>query len=122
MQDPKQLTALHVTKMTTNERIFSLMKERNWTPKYLAKIIDAPLPTVNKWFLEDREKRSYPKVNQMAKILDVMGLSPFEFLAGFHLPDLTEDQNNLIAEWSKLDPQEKESLLMLIKNYNKNRD
>ena len=50
----------------------------------------------------------------LEKVCNSYGITLYQFFNGFHDPELTEEQNHLIAQWSNLEPEERDVIKQLI--------
>lgn len=96
--------------MTIIERIEQLNAERGWSLYELGKRADIAEATVYTW----KRKNKCPSMPALEKICFSYGITLYQFFVGVFNPDLTDEQNQLIANWSNLDKQEKDIVISLI--------
>lgn len=89
--------------MTIIERIEQLNFERGWSLYELSKRTEIAEATVYIW----KRKGKNPSIATLEKICGSYGITMFQFFGGIYAPELTQEQNELIASWSVLSEQEK---------------
>lgn len=94
------------------ERINQLQRERDWSYYQLAKAADIPSTTISSWFQCDR----LPNYYAIEKIAAAYGITVSEFFALHGEPvELTEEQRELIDNWSKLSLNQRTALLEFLR-------
>ena len=96
--------------MTIIERIEQLNAERGWSLYELSKRADIAEATVYTW----KRKNKSPSMSVLEKVCNSYGITLYQFFNGFHEPDLTDEQNCLLAQWSDLEPEERTVIKQLI--------
>ena len=96
--------------MTIIECIEQLNAERGWSLYELSKRADIAEATVYTW----KRKNKSPSMSVLEKVCNSYGITLYQFFNGFHDPELTEEQNHLIAQWSNLEPEERDVIKQLI--------
>lgn len=96
--------------MTIIERIEQLNAERGWSIYELSKRTDISEATVYVW----KRKGRNPSIATLEKICESYGITLFQFFEGIYAPQLTQEQNELIANWSVLNEREKAAIKEII--------
>lgn len=103
--------------MTIIERIEQLNAERGWSQYELSKRADIAEATVYAW----KRKNKSPSMSVLEKICASYGITLYQFFNGFLDPELTDEQNKLISQWSNLNDEEKKIVSQLVAYFNSNR-
>ena len=90
--------------MDVKERLQQLMDERQWTIYRVAKEADIPWSTVRNMFKRNTE----PSIGTLEAICKGMGMTPPQFFDAENKMGLTDEQRQLINQWSKLDERKKQ--------------
>ena len=99
--------------MTIQERIQHFMNERGWTNYKLAK--KAGLSETN--VINIFKRNNAPSFDTLASLCDAFGITMSYFFAEEGEPViLTEEQRQLLLQWSKLNEKQKDIILELISN------
>lgn len=99
--------------MNVLEKITKYRLERNWTEYQLAEKSGLPQSTISSWY----RKNQIPTIPSLEKICAAFNVT----LAQFFSDDdknpfqLTKNQIDLIHEWNRLDENQKNAVLNLIK-------
>lgn len=88
------------------ERIRELIAERGWSMYTLSQKSGIPQSTLSNLFL----RCNSPSVPTLEKICNALGISLACFFGGSDNA-LTEDENRLLHEWSRLSPDARRALL-----------
>lgn len=91
-------------------RISQLMEERGWTQYRLRIVSGLPQSTVDNIFRKD----TIPSIPTLESICAAFGVSLSEFFAEGAMFSLTEEQSNLLKQWARLTPEQKQALLNLM--------
>ena len=95
------------------KRILELRTRRRWTEWKLAEESDLKQSTISSWYSKDQ----LPKIPSLEKICDAFGITLAQFFCGDNEPvDLTPGQKEMLENWNALSKNQKESILLLIKN------
>ncbi len=92
--------------MTVMERIEELNRERGWSLYELSKRTKIAEATVYTW----KRQNKTPSIPVLEKICKSYGITTYQFFAGMHSPELTDEQNALLAKWSLLSEEEKAAI------------
>ncbi|MEF9972859.1 MAG: helix-turn-helix transcriptional regulator [Clostridia bacterium] len=96
------------------ERINQLKAERGWTEYQLAEASEIPQSTISSWY----RKNMLPSVGSLEKICKGLGVSMAQFFAeNRETTILSEEQQQLLENWNRLSPKQRESLLSFLKNF-----
>ena len=95
-------------------RLKSIMEERGWSEYKLAKNSNLPISTVSNIF----NRNTIPSIPTLEIICDAFGITLSQFFAEGDFVSLTEEQTELLKQWSSLTPEQRKVLLELMKNMN----
>jgi transcriptional regulator with XRE-family HTH domain len=104
--------------MDVLERITELRKMRNWTEYRLSEESGLPQSTINTWY----KKRINPTIVPLEKICSAFGIT----LSQFFVEDigsavsLTQEQSEMLKQWSALNNEKKQAVYNMIKALNSN--
>lgn len=84
--------------MDVKERLQQLMDERGWTIYKIAKEADIPWSTVRNMFKRNTE----PSIGTLECLCKGMGITLPQFFDVDNQMGLTDEQQQLISQWSKL--------------------
>lgn len=94
------------------EYIIKQRELRGWTEYTLSEKAELPQSTISSWY----KKNMLPSLTSLDKICNAFGMSMAQFLAGEdEIYPLTVEQKELIDNWSHLNPEQKKSILQLLK-------
>lgn len=96
--------------MTILERIKQLNEERGWSYYELSKNSNISESTI--YSLIRRNKT--PSIPVLEKICLAYGITLFQFFKDIVDPTLTDEQNDLLIKWSKLDGDDKKTIMQII--------
>ncbi len=96
--------------MNVKERLQQLMDERGWTIYKVAKEADIPWSTVRNMFKRNTE----PSIATLESICKGMGMTLPQFFDVDNQMGLTEEQRQLISQWSKLNDRNKRLVSELV--------
>ena len=96
--------------MDVKERLQQLMVERGWTIYKVAKEADIPWSTVRNMFKRNTE----PSIATLESICKGMGMTLPQFFDVDNQMGLTEEQRQLISQWSKLNDRNKRLVSELV--------
>ena len=96
--------------MDVKERLQQLIDERQWTIYRVAKEADIPWSTVRNMFKRNTE----PSIGTLEAICKGMGMTLPQFFDVENQMGLTDDQRQLINQWSKLDERKKRLVSELV--------
>lgn len=98
--------------MTVLDRIIQLRKERNWTEYRLSEESGIPQTTISSWFCKNVE----PSLSSLIKISNAFNLTLSQLFAfDSKTIEITERQKQLLDNWNKLDYNQQEIILKLLK-------
>lgn len=100
--------------MDATEKIKLLLNQRGWTPYRLSKncgLSENTIATILK-------RNSVPSITTLEAICKGFGITMSEFFAEGDLVEISSDTKQLIAYWSGLSVEQKNSILDLLKNMN----
>lgn len=97
--------------LDARERIQQLMEERNWTIYRLAKESGLSQTTISNIFKRNNE----PSIPTLKRICDAFGISMSQFFRGSADCAVSEEQQELINNWSLLSDTQRQLLSGLIK-------
>ncbi len=96
--------------MDVKERLQKLMDERQWTIYKVAKEADIPWSTVRNMFKRNTE----PSIGTLEAICKGMGMTLPQFFDVENQMGLSDEQRQLINQWSKLDERKKRLVSELV--------
>ena len=96
--------------MDVKERLQQLMDERGWTIYKVAKEADIPWSTVRNMFKRNTE----PSIATLESICKGMGMTLPQFFDVDNQMGLTEEQRQLIQQWSRLNDRDKRLVSELV--------
>ena len=96
--------------MDVKERLQKLMDERQWTIYKVAKEADIPWSTVRNMFKRNTE----PSIGTLEAICKGMGMTLPQFFDLVNQMGLSDEQRQLINQWSKLDERKKRLVSELV--------
>ena len=99
--------------MDVLKRILELRTRRGWTEWKLAEESDLKQSTISSWYSKDQ----LPKIPSLEKICGAFGVTLAQFFSGDNESvDLTPEQKEMLENWNALSKNQKESILLLMKN------
>ena len=105
----RERSTFDVLKRIDDERI-----KRNWTEYMLAKNADLPQSTISTWY----RKQLQPSVASIEKICNGLGISLAQFFSEeSYEQSLTANQQEMIALWEKLNPEQKEAVNRMLRTF-----
>ncbi len=96
--------------MDVKKRLQQLMDERGWTIYRVAKEADIPWSTVRNMFKRNTE----PSIGTLESICQGMGMTLPQFFDIENQMGLSDEQVQLIQQWSKLRDKDKKLIIDLI--------
>lgn len=99
--------------MTIMERIEQLNAERGWSLYELSKRTDIAEATVYTW----KRKHKNPSIPVLEHICESYGITLYQFFMGIYDSGLTDDQNELIVKWTKLEAEDKKIINELMDRF-----
>lgn len=96
--------------MDVKERLQQLMDERGWTIYRVAKAADIPWSTVRNLFKRNTE----PSITTLESICRGMGITLSQFFDVENQMGLTDEQRQLINQWSRLNDRNKRLVSELV--------
>lgn len=110
-----QILYLHgVILMDVKERLQQLMNERGWTIYRLAKESDIPWSTLRNMFKRNTE----PSIATLESLCRGMGITLPQFFDEENQMGLTSEQHRLLAQWGRLNEQDKRIVSELLDSLN----
>ncbi len=100
--------------MDVKERLQQLMDERGWTIYRIAKEADIPWSTVRNMFKRNTE----PSIGTLESICRGMGMTLPQFFDLDNKMGLSEEQQRLIQQWSRLNDHDQGLILDLMASLN----
>lgn len=99
-------------------RITEERMRRGWSEYQLAQNSCIPQSTISTWY----RKQMQPSISSLEKICQGLGISLAEFFSTETARTarmLSDEQQNFLDEWEKLDTDEREAVLFLMKTMNR---
>ena len=87
-------------------------QKRGWTEYTLAKNSDLSQSTISSWFRKDLE----PSLASLEKVCRGLGITLSQFFSSEeYKSELSDEQKEIIELWEKLAPNQRESLIILLR-------
>lgn len=93
------------------EKITQLKDERGWSSYKLAKLANIPQSTLSNLF----NRENSPTIATLTAICNAFGISLAQFFSDVTGSTLTDEQNELLKDWSRLSKSQKEKVMTYIK-------
>lgn len=94
------------------KRILDLRTRRGWTEWKLAEESGLKQSTISTWY----SKNQLPKIPSLEKVCKAFGITMAQFFCENEPVDLTSEQREMLENWSALNKNQKESIMLLIKS------
>ena len=91
-------------------RLKNLIKTQNTTQEWIAGKIGVPLSTFRKWM----SRKTYPNLKEGVEIAKLLESSAEYLVTGVYSRDLSEDEQQLINAYRKLDQKDQEKIILAI--------
>ena len=98
--------------MDVREKLLELMKARGWSYYRLAKASDMSWSTIRNMF----ERGTEPTLPTLEAICKGLDITLADLLVGYSVAELSEEQSDVLENWEKLDSEDKELCLRLLKS------
>lgn len=98
--------------MDISQRIKELAEARGWTEYRLVKESKLPASTIANIY----HRNTIPSIPTLETICNTFGISLSQFFSNDNMISLTEEQAELLNSWASLTPEQKKSLLDLMKS------
>lgn len=100
--------------MTVLERILQLRLERGWSEYRLSEESGIAQTTISSWF----KKEVYPSIPSLEKLCNAYNISLAQFFNYDNEPvSLTYDQKILLDNWNRLNSEQKQAVIALLKSF-----
>jgi transcriptional regulator with XRE-family HTH domain len=93
------------------EKITQLKNERGWSSYKLAKTANIPQSTLSNLY----SRENSPTIATLKAICDAFGISLAQFFSDVKNSTLTDEQNELLKNWSRLSQPQKDKVFAYIK-------
>lgn len=100
--------------MNVLEKITKFRLERNWTEYQLAEKSNLPQSTISSWY----RKNQIPTIPSLEKICNAFNITLAQFFTEEDLETIqvTKIQSELIHEWNKLQDNQQQAVLQLLRS------
>ena len=99
--------------MDALERISSLREKRGWTVWKLSEESGVDQTTISAWYKKGRS----PSISSLEKICEAFGITMSQFfIDNESSTDLTEEQREMLENWSALSKNQRAIILTLVNN------
>lgn len=89
-------------------------QKRGWTEYTLAKNSELSQSTISSWYRKDLE----PSLASLEKICNGLGITLSQFFSSDKRADhLSREQKELLDEWARLSPDQRNALLRLLRSF-----
>jgi transcriptional regulator with XRE-family HTH domain len=93
------------------EKITQLKNERGWSSYKLAKTANIPQSTLSNLY----SRENSPTIATLSALCDAFGISLAQFFSDVTSSTLTDEQNELLKNWSRLSQPQKDKVTAYIK-------
>lgn len=100
--------------MNIQKQLEALMKERGWSPYMLAKISGLDPAAIRRYLSCSSE----PSITSLEAMCNAFGITVAQFFLNDNLMEVSDEQRQLLTQWSRLTSVQKQLLLELMKNIN----
>lgn len=100
--------------LDANERLQELLKQRGWSAYRLAKNCGLSESTISNII----RRNAVPSISTLEIICEGFGITMAQFFTDGDMVEITPDVKELINCWAALSPNQKDSVLRLIKTMN----
>ena len=104
--------------MDVKDKLFKMLKDRNWTYYRLAKESNIPWSTVRNMF----ERGTEPTLPTLEALCGGLGITLADLLVGYSVAELSDEQKELLENWDKLGTEDKKLCLALLRSLNRKND
>lgn len=87
-------------------------KKRGWTEYELAQNSNIPQSTISTWY----RKKLQPSVASIERICEGLGITLAQFFTEGGTSDIPGDQQDLLDQWQRMDPSQRETLIKFLKS------
>jgi len=91
-------------------RLKNEIKSKNTTQEWIAGKIGVPFGTFRKWMT----RKTYPNIKEGIEIAKLLETSADYLVTGIEAEGLNEAERNLINAYRKLNPQDKENIILTV--------
>lgn len=100
--------------MNVLEKITKFRLERNWTEYQLAEKSGLPQSTISSWY----RKNQIPTIPSLEKICNAFNITLAQFFSDENLEiiHVTKIQSDLLHEWNKLQDNQQQAVLQLLRS------
>lgn len=104
--------------MDVLSKITFLRKQRDWTIWKLSEESGVDQSTISAWYKKGRS----PSISSLEKICDACGITMAQFFTENNTVELTVSQKEMLDNWNVLNKEQKEIMLLLVKNMPRKND
>lgn len=97
--------------MNISQKIKELAEARGWSEYRLVKESKLAASTISNIY----HRNTIPSIPTLETICNTFGISLSQFFSNDNMVSLTEEQEELLIHWASLSPEQKKSLLDLMK-------
>ena len=98
--------------MDVHERLRQLLKERKWTKKKLAQMCGLSKSTLSNIYC----RNAVPSITTLKTICDGFGITLSQFFSENDKMELSSQQKELLGEWGRLGPKQREAVLKVMRS------
>ena len=92
-------------------RLKNTIKAQNTTQEWIAGRIGVPLSTFRKWM----SRKTYPNLKEGIEIAKLLETSAEFLVTGEHLQGLSDEEQNLVNAYRKLNRRDQQNIILAIK-------
>lgn len=100
--------------MDLQGKIRELMEARKWSVYRLSKESGVSWSTIRNMF----DRNTEPTVSTLEALCKGLGITLTQLLLGDGYPELTNDQKEVLTNWDRLNPTDKQLFLDLLRSFN----
>ena len=96
-------------------RLKNAIKSQNTTQEWISGKIGVPLSTFRKWMT----RKTYPNLKEGIEIAKLLETSAEYLVTGLNPEGLSEEEHNLVTAYRKLNPADRENIILTIDAWNR---
>ncbi len=101
--------------MDVRAKLLRLIHEKNWSYYRLAKESNMSWSTIRNMF----ERGTEPTLPTLEALCEGLGITLADLLVGYSSVSLTDDQKELLENWEKLEAEDRQLFMELLRSFNR---